>query len=520
MELFEPNIKKMEGKQDVEGLVKALGYPKNNDVRKNAAGALERILFVPSQRYDTLIDALSKYLNDPEWDIRRACIKTLGKIGSEQAVDVLLSLIDREDSREAIFALTKIHNPRTIEPLLGKLEKDENRDLVLPALLEFGDMSVEPLCKLLTKSDCPSSVRCEIARAFGERGDILAISALMELIVKENEIDIRNESIRTLGKIGDERAIPVLISPMVDGNLEAAHALKLLGWRPQKDETGVHYYLLMKDVGPCAEIGEPAVPQLLSALKSSNDGIRNTAGMILEKIGEPTIPYLLAALQDDDFSYRQRVVNILVQLKWKPGMDIANGAWYWIAREMWEKLEKKCIEAGADVLPALLGTLNVNNFMVRIQAAKVLGKLGDQRAVNPLISAMSNEYYRPAASQALEQIGWEPGTDEAGARYQIARGNYEACLEIGAMSIGPLVAELQGKERVKAARVLVQLYQSGKLDETAKKLILEQRRLITQPHEDNHKDEEGWSDPHCDKDLWTSHTDDHTDLGGGMDFPF
>ena len=518
MELFKPNVRKMEEKRDVEGLVKALGSSKNNELRMDAAGALERILFIPPKMHETLIKSLSKYLNDPEWKIRGACIETLGKIGSGQAVDVLLSLLNGKDSREAIFALTKIHNPRTIEPLLEKLKKDENRDLVLPALLEFGDKSVDPLCHLLTKSDCPSSVRCELARAFGKRNEVLAVSALMELIENENEIEICNESIRALGKIGDERAIPVLISRMEAGNLEAANSLKLLGWQPPKDETGVQYYLLMKDVVHGAEMGEPAVPQLLFALKTSNDEIRNTAGMILEKIGEPSIPYLLAALQDDDFSYRQRVVTILVHLKWKPGMDITNGAWYWIAREMWEKLEKKSIESGADVLPALLGTLNVNNMYVRIHVATILGSLGNQRAVNTLISIMSHESYRLAASQALEQIGWEPGADEAGAWFQIARGNYEACLEIGAMSIKPLVAGLQRKERVKAARVLVKLYQSGKLDETAKKLILEQRSLITQPHEDNHRDEAGWSDPHCDKDLWTSHTDDHTDHGIGMDF--
>jgi len=509
----------MEEKRDVKGLIKALGYTGDKYLQENAAGALTR-LHGPFENGDSLIESLSKHLGDPDLYIRRACIEMLGKIGSDRAVDLMLSRVDSEDSRVVIFELSELAHPHALALLLKELEGNSNLDLVLPALIKYGTTVVEPFCCLLTEPGCPSSVRLDIAKALGGMGDARAIPILMKVAQNENEdLSIRIECAKALGRLGDGQAIPLLVSIMEAGNLEAANSLKLLGWQPPKDETGVQYYLLMKDVVHCAEMGEPAVPQLLFALKTSNDEIRNTAGMILEKIGEPSIPYLLAALEDDDFSYRQRVVTILVHLKWNPGMDITNGAWYWIAREMWVKLENKSIESGADVLPALLGTLNVNDMGVRIQVAKILGSLGNQRAVNTLISTMSHESYQLAASQALEQIGWEPSADEAGAWYQIARGNYEACLEIGAMSIKPLVAGLQRKERVKAAQVLVQMYQSGKLDETAKKLILEQRSLITQPHEDSHNDEAGWSDPHCDKDLWTSHTDYHTDHGIGMDFP-
>lgn len=543
MGLFEPNISKMEEKRDVKGLIKALGYAENKYIRESAAGALAR-LRGPFENGDVLIEPLSKHLGDPDLQIRRACIETLGKIGSDRAVALLLSRVDSEDSRHVIFALANSAHPHAlaallkeldgnsnldlvlpaltkyglaaVEPLLRKLRKNERLDLFLPTLMKYGGIVVEPLCRLMEDKECPGPVRCEIIKALGALGDARAIPFLVDVSQKEEEdMPVRIEIAKAVGKLGDDRAVPLLVSLMKAGRREAAAGLRELGWKPDADETGACYAILLRDYPHCAEIGEPAIVPLISALKTLNIEESKKVATTLARIGEPAIPYLLAALQDHDFEYRRKAADALVQMKWKPGLDTASGAWYWIAREMWEKITW----AGADAIPALLGTLGVNVLSVRIKAAKALGKLGDPRGIEVLISILGDEKGRAAACEALDELGWEPGLDEAGAQYQIARGNYDACLEIGNSSVGPLVAGLQGNERVKAARTLVQLYRSGKLDETAKKLIIEQRSLITQPHEDRHNDEEGFSDPHCDKDLWTSHTDHHFDHGIGMEFP-
>jgi HEAT repeat protein len=74
-----------------------------------------------------------------------------------------------------------------------------------------------------------------------------------------------------------------------------------------------------------------------------------------------------------------------------------------------------------------------------IEATKALGQIGDTRAVEPLIAALPTK----SAAEALNQLGWEPGRDEVGARYWMAKGDWEKCVAIGAPAVEPLIGELQ-----------------------------------------------------------------------------
>jgi HEAT repeat protein len=72
--LFKPNVKKMEKKGDIEGLIKALSYKKDSRVRLNAAVALGRI------GTRKTADALSKALKDEDSDVRKAVEKAIEKV--------------------------------------------------------------------------------------------------------------------------------------------------------------------------------------------------------------------------------------------------------------------------------------------------------------------------------------------------------------------------------------------------------------------------------------------------------
>jgi HEAT repeat protein len=60
-----------------------------------------------------------------------------------------------------------------------------------------------------------------------------------------------------------------------------------------------------------------------------------------------------------------------------------------------------------DALDKLIENLEDEDADVRRAAAQALGKIGDVRAVEPLITALENEYVRDAAKEALRKLGHE-----------------------------------------------------------------------------------------------------------------
>ena len=100
-------------------------------------------------------------------------------------------------------------------------------------------------------------------------------------------------------------------------------------------------------------------------------------------------------------------------------------------------------------------------------SATALGRIGDPRAIDPLVAALRDAYpeVREAAAGALG--------------------------EIGGAAVGPLIAVFddpgsRAEERVWAARSLVEMYQSGRLGEAARLDILRRRQEIEHTHYDVH----------------------------------
>jgi HEAT repeat protein len=75
-------------------------------------------------------------------------------------------------------------------------------------------------------------------------------------------------------------------------------------------------------------------------------------------------------------------------------------------------------------------------------AAEALGQIGDARAVEPLIAALGDQAMRGPAAAALHRLSWSPDNGEAGATYCVARREWDKCVEIGGPAVDPLIAAL------------------------------------------------------------------------------
>jgi HEAT repeat protein len=118
-----PNVQELKSQGDVNGLIEALDYGDDHNIRLAAASALGRI--GDSRAVDPLIDAL-----DDQQGVNEVAALALGEIGDSRAVEPLINALGDENwevRSSAAKALGKIGDDRAVEQLINLLrDKNEN----------------------------------------------------------------------------------------------------------------------------------------------------------------------------------------------------------------------------------------------------------------------------------------------------------------------------------------------------------------------------------------------------------
>ena len=236
-----PNLEKMEAKRDVKGLIKALFYRRDADVRRAAADALDKMDFRPDEGkvgaaywvvrrgWDKCaeigvpaIEPLIGALRASSIDERFAAAGALGKIGTTAVAPLIAALRDRNhDVRlAAARALGLIGDARAVAPLIAALRggNDHVRSAAAHALGLIGDArAVGPLVAVL--KDGRLYTRVAAAHALAKLGDPRAVEPLV-VALKAEDNDVREEAAHTLGQTGDVRAVEPLIATLKDERRE------------------------------------------------------------------------------------------------------------------------------------------------------------------------------------------------------------------------------------------------------------------------------------------------------------
>lgn len=193
-----PNIGKLKGRRDVEGLIKALGH-KVERVRAHAAEALGEIK--DKRAVEPLIEALK------DEGVRNSATTALGRIEDKRALEPLIKVL-REDPNKfvrgsAAYALGRIKDKKAVEPLMeALLDKDSYvRKGAAVALGNIGDKkSVEPLIRTLEDED--PYVRSSAALALGKIGDERVVELLKKILEDKYEnVRVRKAAKEALKKL-------------------------------------------------------------------------------------------------------------------------------------------------------------------------------------------------------------------------------------------------------------------------------------------------------------------------------
>jgi HEAT repeat protein len=319
--------------------------------------------------------------------------------------------------------LVRIGAP-AVEPLIAALqdEKDAVRQAAVKVLGEIGDARVVE--GLLTRLEDESwIVRGSAAEALGRIGDARAVEGLLTQLEDEDE-GVRGSAAEALGRIGDARAIGGLLARLEDKDPSvrwmAAEALGRIG-------------------------DARAMEPLTAALQDSDGDVRRAATEALVKIGAPAVGPLTTALKNEKDAVRHAAAEALEQIGWRPDWSEA-GAIYWIMKREWGK----CVEIGAPAVEPLIAALKNRNKDVRQAATEALGKIGDARAVEPLIAVLTHdqrEDMRAVVAAALDELNWQPDAaeaEEAAVAYWTLKRRWDKLEQIGsARAIRPLISHLE-----------------------------------------------------------------------------
>ncbi len=210
------------------------------------------------------------------------------------------------------------------------------------------------------------AVRESAADALGKIGDKRAVKPLIQSLYEDPDDEVRWIAATSLGKIGDNSAVEPLIKSLSDES-----------WGVRRNASSA-----------LGEIGDKkAFDPLIKALNDNDWHVRKYAAIALGKLGdERAIKPLVNSLNDDDSDVR-----------WKSLIALGT--------------------IGEPAVKPLLNAFKSDDWHMRGRAAEVLGKIGDERAIKPLIHALSsrdktqNKYVRGRIIEALGRIGDERAVD-------------------------------------------------------------------------------------------------------------
>ncbi|MFN3681512.1 MAG: HEAT repeat domain-containing protein [Nitrospira sp.] len=279
--------------------------------------------------------ALCACLTDPDLTVQESASKVLASIADIEAVPPLLSALNSSDWIVRMYgakALGRLSDPRAVMPLLGLLQDPVKavREAASAALVAIGYPAVHPLIKSLAHPDW--IVRLRAVEALSIIRPLEAVPALIALAFDDPDSAVREDAVRTLGVIGDERAVEPLITIVTQQpklRLVAIDALGVIGdrravpvlidifyrYKPpvsapsaltdctlSQDPTALEQIAAVRALGMIDD--DASLPILATALTFVPT--RREAAAALARFGHRAIPWLQRTLQDvrDDSTHR------------------------------------------------------------------------------------------------------------------------------------------------------------------------------------------------------------------------
>ena len=320
---------------------------------------------LPKTDLEKEVDKLLEEITDPadkknSYYHAREALQNKG----EDAVNYLIRLVSDNDGRQ-----------QTVCRIIKALELTRSKK------------AVQPLINYLNDDD--SFIVSRAVFSLGEIGDARAYDHLEELF-KKNHLQgscAPEDTIEALGKLGDKKAVPLLINALNSGEHLYSSAVALGRLKDPKAVDSLLILLthdnddvvraVMNSLGEIRDV--KAVDPLIGLLEVPYHSF--FAAGALGKIGDPkAIMPLISHLND-----RGRVGIFFVD----------------------HAMARALVGIGSEAVESLIDVVRSGNRSERTvrNAILVLGEIGDKRAVQPLLDQLSSQAYKISAIHALGRLG-------------------------------------------------------------------------------------------------------------------
>ena len=213
------------------------------------------------------------------------------------------------------------------------------------------------------------------------------MSEKLERLLKHKDPEVRRQALKDLQRQEKDPLVkvPILIRSLEDEN-----------WRVRK--TAVEILL---DIG-----GETVIRELLHTLYKGNANARNSAIEALIKLGHIATDYLVNEFKDANIDVKKFIVDIIGSTRDLKAFPLLLKT----LEDEDENIKAAVVEhlinikKNSAVVDTLIALLKSADTWVAYYVIGALGKIGDARAVDALISALSRKDLRKSAIIALGQI--------------------------------------------------------------------------------------------------------------------
>lgn len=298
-------------------------------------------------------------LNDEEWQVRLAAVKSLGKMQAPESVDPLIEkLADKDPHMKtlAMEALDAIADKRAAKPMIALLKDDDLmvRQRATDCLIHIADSEIVP--------------------------DIINL-------MRDDDVNIRRCAVEVLKNLKDPRTADELLKAMKDSDWWVRQIATTSLTELEGDNNIINAFLTM--------------------IRDPDENVRRCAVEFFNKVTDPAaFEPLLETLKDEDWWVREKAIRALGALKdpraIDPLLELVD-----TDREVgWVVPSAIAMISGNDALDHLKQFLTHDLKRIKIETIKILNALKAKGAVENLKECLQDpdEEVRNAATKTLKNL--------------------------------------------------------------------------------------------------------------------
>ncbi|MCR4439679.1 MAG: HEAT repeat domain-containing protein [bacterium] len=397
------------------------------------------------------IDMVIESMRSPSELVRRNAARVLGEMRNPEAIEPLVAALS--DTSEKVHqaasqALVRFGRLAT-HALLRALEHERNKTPLRTLILTLGEIRDQAAVPHLVKhlSSSYFTVRGAAIAALKPYGTAIVPHLLKMLAVNESDISdllasvadadnptVQVRAINALGSLEEHRAVPLLKRLVAGENQEVAEAaqealvkigcaawgrcgaLALLGEVGDRSLLPVVERSLRDDstnvrLEAVRALGKFASEEVIAtlgqtALSDPDPYIRTEALRTIRWTGissTAAVDVALSALSDPDWQVCTQAARLLGNIREERAIQPLLAA---LRHQNWtvrQSAEDALRNFGTKAVPALIEALDSDDWVVRLRAARALGEIGDPQAIPALQHAVARQDEHPRAKAIAQE---------------------------------------------------------------------------------------------------------------------